>query len=93
MNSRQVTERDFRKPEFVDADPGDYEFRGDGKLVRKDRWERAIGSIRFLVGIDGREYEIDDVIERVRVMATIGEDILQAIGDDIWRSMLSDGIL
>lgn len=84
---KQVTERDFRMPEFVDAEAKDYEFRGDGKLVRKDRWERAVGTIRFLVGIDGREYEIDDVVERVRSMASLHDEILQATGDAIWHSM------
>lgn len=68
---RKVEERDFRKPEFWDAKVEDYEFRGDGKLVRKDRWETGIVSIRFLVGVDGREYEIEDVIEAVK---NISED-------------------
>ncbi len=71
---RTVTEQDFRMPEFRDAKPEDYEFRGDGKLVRKDRWEMAVQSVRFLVGIDGREFEIEDVLERVRAMARRDED-------------------
>ena len=53
---RTVTEQDFRMPEFRDAKPEDYEFRRDGKIVRKDRWERAVQSLRFLVGIDRREF-------------------------------------
>lgn len=60
-------------PEFRDAKAEDYEFRSDGKLVRKDRWEQGIQSIRFLVGLDGREFEIDEVIDRVRKMAA-GEE-------------------
>ena len=47
---REVTERDFRMPEFRDAKPEDYEFRANGKIV----------------GIDGREFEIDEVIAAVR---------------------------
>lgn len=90
MLPRAVKEQDFRKPEFVDADPADYEFRGDGKIVRKDRWERAIGSIRFLVGINGREYEIDDVVDRVRAIVARDDEILQAVADDIWRGMQSN---
>lgn len=39
---RQVAELDFRLPEFRDAKVEDYEFREDGKLVRKDRWESAV---------------------------------------------------
>lgn len=63
---REVTERDFRKPEFMDAKPEDYEFRADGKIVRKDRWERAVQTIRALVGIHAREFEIEEVVEAVR---------------------------
>lgn len=66
MTTRQVTELDFRMPEYRDAKTEDFEFRSDGKLVRKDRWETAIGSIRFLVGCSGREFEIPDVVEAVR---------------------------
>lgn len=65
---REVTERDFRMPEFRDAKPEDYEFRADGKIVRKDRWERGVQTIRSLVGIDAREFEIDEVIAAVRTL-------------------------
>lgn len=68
MSKREVTELDFRLPAYRDAKPEDYEFRADGAIVRKDRWERAIGTIRFEVGIDGREFEISDVIEAVRTI-------------------------
>lgn len=65
--ARIVTERDFRIPEFIDAVAEDYEFRDDGKLVRKDRWEQGIREIAFLVGFDGHAtYEIQDVIVRVK---------------------------
>lgn len=73
MSGIEVTERDFRSPEFRDANVEDYEFRGDGKLVRKDRWERAICSIRSMVGVSGREFEIPDVVEAVRKMAATFE--------------------
>lgn len=69
MYQRKVTEQDFRMPEFRDARVEDYEFRDDGKLVRKDRWERAIHSIRFLVGNQKREFEIEEVVEAVRALA------------------------
>lgn len=68
MTIRTVTERDFRMPEFRTAKPEDYEFREDGKLVRKDRWEQAVQSIRSLVGIDAREFEIADVVAKVRAL-------------------------
>jgi hypothetical protein len=65
---REVTERDFRMPEFRDADPKDYEFREDGKIVRKDRWETGIRRIRSALGDHRREFEIDDVIQAVKAL-------------------------
>jgi hypothetical protein len=62
---REVTEQDLRMPEFRYAKLEDLEFREDGKIVRKDRWERGIQSIRCLV-YDRREWEISDVAEGVR---------------------------
>lgn len=62
---REVTERDFRAPEFRDAKVEDYEFRGDGKIVRKDRWEMGIQRIRELVNINAREFEIPEVVQAV----------------------------
>lgn len=61
---KKVTERDFRKPEFYNAEPEEYEFRADGAIVRKDRWEIGIRRIAFrLLGEDSRaEYEIDNLV-------------------------------
>lgn len=73
MTDRKVTEMDFRMPEYRDARVEDYEFRCDGKLVRKDRWECAVNSIRHLVGLDSFEFEIVDVIDAVRKMAIVNE--------------------
>ena len=63
-NSRIVTEKDFRKDEFIDANPEDYEFREDGKIVRKDRWEKGIRRIAHLLDM-GNVWDITDVIQRV----------------------------
>lgn len=63
--NRQVTERDFRMPEFKDAKIEDYELRDDGKVVRKDRWEKGIYQIQGIIGSCRREFEIDEVIEAV----------------------------
>jgi hypothetical protein len=52
-------------PEFKDAKLEDYEFRNDGKVVRKDRWEKGIYQIQGIIGSCRREFEIDDVIEAV----------------------------
>lgn len=90
--TRAVTEQDFRLQRYRDAKVEDYEFRGDGALVRKDRWECGIGSIRFLVGINGREYEIDEVTERVRFLAEVAEGVLQLAGDAIWSALRGEGL-
>jgi hypothetical protein len=67
---QEVTERDLRAPEFRDGEPSDYEFREDGKIVRKDRWEQGIRQIVGILGIDDREgwevsWEIDDAVKAV----------------------------
>lgn len=68
----EVTERDIRLPEFRDAKLEELEFRADGKVVRKDRWETAIYKIRSLLGDNRREFEIHDVVGAVRALvATI----------------------
>lgn len=67
---REVTERDFRKPEFVNAVPEDYEFRDDGVLVRKDRWETGIRSIASILVGSRTEFEIPDIVEKVRLLAS-----------------------
>lgn len=66
--SREVTEEDFRMPEFRGARVEDYEFRDDGKLVRKDRWEMGIQKIRSLLGDNRRNFEIDDVVRAVEAL-------------------------
>ena len=65
MTDRKVNELDFRIPGFRDAKVEDYEFNSDDQLVRKDRWERAVNSIRHLVGVDSRRYEIKEVVDAV----------------------------
>jgi hypothetical protein len=67
--SREVTERDFRKDEFKDANVEDYEIRDDGAVVRKDRWEQGIRKIAEILSINYEdidfvrgEFEIRDVI-------------------------------
>lgn len=68
---RAVTERDFRAPEFINADPADYEFRADGKIVRKDRWENGIRRIAGHIGWSRREFEIDDLVAEVEKLIPI----------------------
>lgn len=67
--TRAVTERDFRMPEFADAKVEDYEFRKDGKVVRKDRWETGIRNIASILGLlKNREFEIQDVVNAVAAL-------------------------
>ncbi|SEG15409.1 hypothetical protein [Marinobacterium lutimaris] len=66
-SKRKVTERDLRMPEFRDADLEDLEFRDDGQLVRKDRWERGIRRIAGVFGIN-HSFEIDEVVNSVRLL-------------------------
>jgi hypothetical protein len=57
-------------PEFRDAKVEDYEWRSDGKLVRKDRWETGLRNIASALGFDGREgFEIEDVVATARELA------------------------
>lgn len=63
-----VTERDLRMPEFRDSDLGDLEFREDGKIVRKDRWEVCVRKIAGTLherGLIAQDFEVDDVAEAV----------------------------
>lgn len=92
---REVTERDFRMPEFRDAKPEDYEFRADGQLVRKDRWMTAVGRIRGLMGFDARSFEIADVIDAVERLSETyagwrapGEAADEAPDDDLCVDVL-----
>jgi hypothetical protein len=88
----QVTELDFRMPQFKQAKVEDYEFAGDEvTVVRKDRWERAVGSIRSLVGITGRAYELDDIVEAVRVLAQ-DVDSWTLVEDAIPEDLPGDGV-
>jgi len=67
MSDQEVTVQDFIIPEFRGKDPRDYEFRrGDGKIVRKDRWEKGIMSIAFTIIDSGRvDFEIDNLVKTV----------------------------
>ena len=67
---RKVTLEDFIMPEYRGKNPDDYEFRGDGKIVRKDRWETGIHRIHtLLVDVeimpDSPEFEIGEVVKTV----------------------------
>lgn len=72
---REVTELDLRMPEFRDAKIEDLEFRGDGKIVRKDRWETGIHRIRQALGDQRREFEIEDIVQAVHALVETFPDL------------------
>jgi hypothetical protein len=79
--SRQVTELDLRMPEFRGShiNPDDFEFRADGKIVRKDRWRAAMFEIASILGMDSREgFEINEVVERIQQLARDEDDHAEA---------------
>lgn len=83
--TRAVTERDLRMPEFRDAKPEDLEFRTDGKLVRKDRWQNGMMSIANAFGM--RDWEVPEVVARARMLDNLVDGVLDAAADDIWTNM------
>lgn len=92
MPKREVREFDLRAPEFQhpDVKPEDYEFRDDGKVVRKDRWETAVRNIVSILGWSRREFELPEVVEEVRQRLDCGID-----GDDeyeSWFPINADGV-
>ena len=70
MSEEEVTADDFIMPEFRNANPKNYERRGDGKIVRKDRWETGLRNIATIVGMGRSEFEISQVVERIRQLAS-----------------------
>ena len=86
-----VTERDFRMPEFKDAKAEDYEFRADGKVVRKDRWEMGIRQITGELDIRG-DFEISDVVSQINTLVYIRRLFIKAISfiDDIHINTASE---
>jgi hypothetical protein len=83
MINREVTEFDLRAPEFQHPSikPEDYEFRDDGKVVRKDRWEMTVRSVVSILGWSRREFELPEVVKELRQRLDCGID-----GDDEYES-------
>lgn len=75
-------ERDLRMPEFRDANLEDLEFRDDGKVVRKDRWETGIRKIRDALGDHRRNFEISDVVQAVNALVATFPDLPDEADDD-----------
>jgi hypothetical protein len=78
---KAVTEQDIRIPEFIGASLEDLEFRADGKVVRKDRWEQGVRRIAGYIGWSRREFEIDDLVEEVvKLIHVCGQGIVGCNG-------------
>jgi hypothetical protein len=80
MSNTVVTEFDLRAPEFKQsgAKPEDFEFRVDGTIVRKDRWETGIRDIANVFNM-GRSFEIDDLVSRIEMLNNIEPDYILQI--------------
>lgn len=75
IESKKVSLEDFIRPEFRGKNPDDYEFRADGQIVRKDRWENAVHDIRSKLidaGLlpDSKQFEIKDVVDAVHLLTS-----------------------
>lgn len=75
--SREVMERDLRCAEFRNGDADEYEFRDDGKIVRKDRFVMGMRDIAAILFGARHEYEIAEVIAAVHRLK--GVQALEAI--------------
>lgn len=63
------------RPEFAGMSPTDLEFRADGTLARKDRWEQGIRQIAGIVGMDPRQtFEVHDIVGAVRMLTKAVQD-------------------
>lgn len=87
--SRSVIERDLRMPEYRDVSPDDLEFRGDGKIVRKDRFITGMRDIAWMF-FNG-DYEIPDIVARVKFARDLATDVIEAAADEIWESIQLKG--
>lgn len=77
--TRPVTEADLRAPECREGTPADYEWRDDGKIVRRDRWERGIREIADALKMS-QSFEIADVVAHVVAMRDRTSQLLDLLG-------------
>jgi hypothetical protein len=84
VEKRAVTEFDLRAPEFrhPETKVEDLEFDGSGKVVRKDRFERAFRSLVEPAGFSLRGYEIDEVAQRIQNLLSIHEVVLAIVHNE-----------
>lgn len=61
----------------------DYETRADGLRVRKDRWQTGMRNIATILTGPRKEFEIDDLVEKVRVLAQVARADYESGGHGI----------
>jgi hypothetical protein len=59
----------IRLPDGSMGRAAEYETRGDGKLVRRDRWKTGFGNVATILIGSRSEFEIPDIVEKVRELA------------------------
>lgn len=63
--SRDVTEQDLRAPQFKGMKVEDLEFRENGDIVRKDRWETTVRRIACQIVGSRSKFECDEIVDAV----------------------------
>lgn len=75
---REVTEQDLRAPQYREGEPDEYEFRNDGKIVRKDRFVRGMQDIAAILFGARHQYEIAEVVAAVhRLQGVRATDLIE----------------
>lgn len=79
---RVVTEQDLRAPQYREGKPDEYEFRDDGKIVRKDRFVRGMQDIAAILFGARHQYEIAEVVAAVHRLAGVrAKDLIEQARD------------
>lgn len=84
--SREVMERDLRAAAYRDGNPEDYEFRSDGAIVRKDRFQTGMRDIAAIVFGCGHDYEIAHVIKAVHALQGVQLEKALDMARDVFES-------
>lgn len=62
---RAVTDDDFRPPEYRGLRAEDYEFDIKGNLLPKERWRSGMLKIAHILGFEGHNFDIEEVVQCV----------------------------
>ena len=68
MSKEVVSERDIRDPQFryVENPEEELEFRGDGQVVFKRRWESCVRQLFGILELRDNDLECDKVVQAVK---------------------------